>query len=65
MSIKKIKYSVEFIRELLYFRYDILFVNGLYSTFVDRIECFIRQDGWMDGCRFESNCPLLGPGTID
>ena len=20
--------------------------------------------GWMDRCKFESNCPLVGPGTI-
>ena len=20
--------------------------------------------GWLVGCRFESNCPLVGPGTI-
>ena len=39
-----------------------------YIHFIDLIyvceifECFL--DGWMDGCRFESNCPLVGPGTI-
>ena len=22
------------------------------------------RDGWMDECRFESNCPLVGSGTI-
>ena len=22
------------------------------------------MDGWMDGCRYESNCPPVEPGTI-
>ena len=22
------------------------------------------KKGWLVGCRFESNCPLVGPGTI-
>ena len=23
-----------------------------------------RMVGWLAGCRYESNCPLVGPGTI-
>ena len=24
-----------------------------------------EMDGWIKRCKFESNCPLVGPGTID
>ena len=31
---------------------------------VSKIKFGILFSRWMDGCRYESNCPLVGPGSI-
>ena len=45
---------------LLQFHSFIFFVIRVSLQLWERIS----RNGWMDGCRYESNCPLMGPGTI-
>ena len=49
------------------FLYWIKYVNDAFFLFLSTLNflvCCLRMDGWMDGWRYESNCPLVRPGTI-
>ena len=39
------------------------YLGVMYFDTVHRL--YARDLQWDDGCRYESNCPLVGPGTVD
>ena len=45
-------------------KYKIIFFNTFILNLLDKTENNIRWVILLVGCRFKSNCPLMGPGTM-